>query len=227
MQKSTQIELVHTILKSGIKAFEKYYEMTEDHCWVFYTPEYWYTTNIAMDLRKSFRTRLSIFLEESVTDFRSGAVRGQGGRPSKGYRSNGRADITLWKYWKTREDCWEAKSLVEIKKAWSWGKDTLGKDLDRLCATLLETGKKLRGGSVDCAFLTVITDASGETKSIAKQKITKLNENLDDKVNSYIKSKNTKLRSESFIKFSSYYEEDESIAAVIVFKISVDMRLRS
>ena len=223
MQKSVQDEIIQTILKSGIKAFENYYEMTEEDCWVYHTPEYWYTTNIAIGLRKRFRKRFSVFLEESVTDFRSGAVKGRGGRPSKNYRSSGRSDITLWKYWVGKDD-WEAKSLIEVKRAWSWGKDTLGKDLDRLCATLLETGRKLKGGSVDCAFLTIVTDANGDDRSAAKAKIKKTHSNLDKKVNTYVGKKHSNLVAESSIKFSSFYEDASSLAAVIVFRIFIDGR---
>ena len=200
--------------------------MTERDSWVYHTPEYWYTTHIASSIRKA-HPNLSVFLEHNVGDFRSYAG-SRAGRPSGNYRTSGRADITLWKHWKTKNEneAWDAKGIIEVKKAWGWTAKNHGEDINRLCASLLESGKKsnFTQGKVDVALFVIITDEADKENQSAKVQLKKRCFYLEEKIQNYINSKNYAVTVRSKYKLSKYFEEETSMAAAFVFDLTVDKR---
>ena len=207
----SQCKFTTTILNSGIKAFEDHYEMTNGGCWLYYTPEYWYTVAMAKALNKIPNYNVSI--ETAVGEVRKHANRGKIGAPSKAYRSGGRADIVIWK-----NDI-EPRAIVEIKKGWSWDKKLFGPDLNRLTASLLDTGKKSKTGTIKHGFFVVVTDADGETRQDAKTHIINLRNTLKTKIKSYMEDKG-KFECESRFRIGNSESPDEPTPGILVFRIS-------
>jgi len=211
--------------RSCISAFEKYYKMSGGD-WIYETPEYWYTSLIANGIKKALPT-YNVCLEHSVASIRSSAG-GRAGRPSK-RMSKGQADISIWKYWSKRNE-WDATSIIEVKKAWSWNKATLGADIDRLCAGLLEAGKKTVSntkkstGKISNTFLVVMTDEADREEKTAKKIISDRKVNLETSIQKYINNNSWPITVSSTLTLSKKYSEDDSQAAVIVFRFNIDKR---
>lgn len=203
------------ILNSGLSAFEKYYQMTGGE-WVGATPEYWYTSKIAEGISRKL-PEFYVYLENSTSDFRyhSGA---KAGRPSKRLNS-GKADITLWKYWKTK-DKYEAKCLIEVKRAWDSDKrknEEIAKDIDRLKGSILESGK-----SISSAFLIVISDADDTLEKTAKVVLMERACSIKKQIETLLKNK--PIRVDKYLKVSKYYKDEESMVGVLLFQLSHDKR---
>jgi len=227
MNAALKEDLTKTIHRSAIKSFKDYYEITNGEGWIWNTPEYWYSARIAGAIGKDFSPKLTPFLEGSVSDFRSYAVTGKRGRPQKKYRSNGRADIALWTYWKTNQD-WTARALIEVKKGWSFNKKTHGADLDRLGASLKGTSRKSGQGTVEAGFFVFMTDDWGNTEKEVRGKLDARAQDMNNKIQTYMDENFGKIRSSYSRKFSRFYSEDRSLAgslaACYVFELNVDER---
>jgi len=223
MDASLREALTKTIHRSAIKSFKDYYKITNGEGWVWNTPEYWYSARIAEAIGNTFSPKITPLLEGSVSDFRSYAVKGKKGRPQKKYRSNGRADITLWTYWKTKKD-WTARGIIEVKKGWGFIKGTHGPDLDRIGASLKDTSRKSGQGTVEAGFFVFITDDWGDTEKIAREKLKVKGTSMNDKIQAYMDDNFGKIRSSYSIKFSPFYSKDKSLAACFVFELNVDER---
>ncbi|MEP6343852.1 MAG: hypothetical protein ABJ275_11115 [Maricaulaceae bacterium] len=214
MNKSQINLLQKTILKSSIKAFQKYNKITEG-AWLYNTPEYWYTTHIAIALKKKL-PEFSFFIENSIAEVRQYATKGAG-RPSKRL-GTGRTDISVWKYWKSKDD-YTPKCIIEVKRAWAWNSQTMTPDIDRLCASIMETDK-----SISKAYFVVLSDeedrVTKSTRSSLNERCTTIHSNIDE----YINSKKMPIRVDSELKLSKYYEEDESMFAAMLFTLALDNR---
>ena len=205
MQKSQADLLEKTILSSSIKAFQQYYNMTEG-TWLYFTPEYWYTTQVAISLKKKI-PELCFFIENSIAEVRQYAAKGSG-RPSKRL-GTGRTDISVWKYWKTKED-YTPKCIIEVKRAWAWNSQTMLPDIDRLCASITETNETITN-----AYFLVLSDEEERASKSAKTSLNERCVTIHSNIDHHIKIKNLPIRVDSKIKLSKYYEEDQSIFVVL------------
>ena len=214
MNSSENNVLIEAIKKSALKAFDEHYKLTDGE-WLTHTPEYWYTSFIAQGIKKAF-PKYSIYLENSVAEVRSSA-QPKKGRPSKRLAS-GKCDISIWKYWKTRDEnnCWEAKTIIEIKRAWSWDNSTLGDDIKRLRSALFETQK------INNTFFVVMSDEQDTDKETAKQLLKNRFHYFHDKIQKYLE--NDSIRVDPFFKISKKYKEDESNAGIFIYKLTADNR---
>ena len=202
------MELHDAILNSAISAFDEYYAITDKDCWVEHTPEYWYTTKISIGINKL--TDFVPILETPVKEFREHA-NAKVGRPSKANRITGKADITLW----LNQEDWIPEAIVEVKKSWGWAKNTLGEDIDRICASLKET-KKIESG-----YLIVMTDAGGTNEDAAKGVIESLKAKLETDIQSHLSNTYNDVSMKSYkLKFATYCKEDKAIAAALLFEFS-------
>ena len=206
-------QLEKVILKAGISAFEKHYKMTDGE-WVFYTPEYWYTCQIGEKINKSF-PKYSISLENSIEEVRKRS-KPKAGKPSKRLKS-GRTDITLWKYWKNKNE-YDVKTLIEVKRGWSWITKTMGDDIDRLRAALLQTK------GIKDAFFVVITDEEDKGTKTAKEIILGRLKNIKNAIENHLAIKNHPIQVYESIQLSKLYKDDQSRAAVLLYRLRYDGR---
>ncbi len=223
MDASLREALTQTIHRSAIKSFKDYYKITNGEGWIWNTPEYWYSARIAEAIGKNFSPKLTPLLEGSVSDFRSYAATGKKGRPQKKYRSNGRADITLWTYWKTEKE-WTARAIIEVKKGWGFIKGPHGSDLNRIGASLKGTSRKSGQGTVEAGFFVFMTDDWGNTEKEVRGKLDAKAKDMNNKIQLYMDENFGKIRSSYSRKFSPFYSEDSSLAACFVFELNVDER---
>ena len=214
MDKSQTNLLEKTILSSSIKAFQKYYDMTEG-AWLYVTPEYWYTTQIAIKLKKKL-PEFCFFVENSIAEVREYAPKG-GGRPSKRL-STGRTDISVWKYWKTKED-YTPKCIIEIKRGWAWNSQTMSPDIDRLCASIRETNK-----TITRAYFVVLSDEEDRVSKSAEVSLNERCVTIHSNIERHIKGKKLPIRVDKKLKLSKYYEEDESMFAAMLFTLTLANR---
>lgn len=220
MKLTEECEVTKTILNASIKALNNYFQMTKGWCWVRYTPEYWYTVAIAKAL--STNTKYVVILENSVAEIREYANNGKRGSPLKDYRIKGRADIVLW------NGDYLPEAILEIKKGWNWDKRKMGPDLDRITASLRETGKKSETkGSIKSGFFIFITDKCGKNRKDVRNKLNNCYSALQVQIGDYLKSKGS-FKCVSDKKFCKYFDNDpfggeiiKSQAGVFVFKITL------
>ena len=201
--------IIDAIERSAIKAFYSYYEMTDGE-WILYTPEYWYTSHIALGIKKKL-PKFSVYLENDVSEIRSSSGP-KLGRPSKRL-SRGRADVSIWKYIASN-DTWKARSSIEVKRAWNWDAKTLGDDIDRLAGFINET-------SLTNVYFVILSDEENK-KNSAKKLLKKRCKDFHDKIQIHIDKQNLKIRADRSYKISK--KLDESRAAVFVYTLSSDGR---
>jgi Neuraminidase (sialidase) len=207
-----------------LNAFDEYYEMSGGDCWVNKTPEYWYSVAIAKVLFKFSR---GVTLENSVKEIRDTAnVGGKRGTPKQAWRMKGKTDVALWKRAEpSNDDYWYPKAIIEVKRAWGWDAKTHGKDIDRICASLSETGKSSdHHGSIKYGMFVVVTDvASKDTKKETKDALRNKFEQLNGNIKEYLGDKSKSFRCKTVMKAGKIYE-NEGMPGIFIFTILLNER---
>ena len=90
-------------------------------------------------------------------------------------------------------------------------------DIDRLCASIKETNK-----TISKAYFLVLSDEEDRVSKTAKKSLIDRFQNIQLKIEHHLKEK--QIRVDSDIKFSKYYEEDESMFAAMLFTLTLDKR---
>lgn len=206
-------QLEETILKAGISAFEKHYEMSDGE-WVGHTPEYWYTCHIGEKIFKKF-SMFYTSLESSMDEVRK-CAKPKAGNPARRLKS-GRTDITVWEYCETKGK-YTAETIIEVKRGWSWAAKTMGEDIDRLRAALLQTGR------IKDTFFVVMTDDADSKTETAKKKILRRQQKIKEAIEEHLSRKKHPIQVYESEKFSKHYKEDESQAAVLLYRLRYDGR---
>ncbi len=205
--------IAYTIMTSAISAFDQYYEMSDGDCWVNQTPEYWYTSMIAKALNEKLDDR-NIIMENSVAEIRYNANKRTKGAATKSYRTKGRADISLW----TKK--WKPRTVIEVKKGWSWDKTRFGPDIGRILASLKETGRASKVGTIENGYFVVITDARDSANETAEDQIKRFKVQAKCKIEEFCKKTGSNFKIKGYFKLGKIVVEVESRMAVLVFKFT-------
>jgi hypothetical protein len=195
------------ILMAGLKAIKKAHNEYENMCgsWLWEAPEYFTTTVMAQSLVKLMDGE-SLTLENSVKDIIKDAGGINRGKIPTKMRSNGRADITIWRANTT------PRAVIEIKTAHPSNSLSLfQKDIDRIIAML---NSKSKENSLSFGLIYFYLSKKAKKSITAKEQIQVQLNNLEQELSQF--SKLCKITMENLP--ITVVDEDAWVAVALKFK---------